>query len=754
MKTLRRSIKFVLVFVVLILIALLAFVATFDANNYKPQIIAQVEKATGRDFTIDGDIDLALFPWVGLKVEDATLGNEKGFIAKQFAAIKQLDIKMNVLPLLKKEVEINTIRLHGLNIFLEVAENKTSNWSSLGQPDAASGDASRAGKTAEPPADKAVSDKKAVSALQSLKVEGIELVDAQIHYEDRSSNTKATISELNLKTGSIQFDQAVDVRFSARVENNQPAIDAHLNLITQLTFNKDFTEFNLRDFVFTVLADANEFIKQKEQLEIKTSIDVSMEDQRVVLKQLQLSALGTTTLADINVSQFLQTPLIQGDIEVQSFNARQVAKRVGVQLPAMAKADALHQVALKTKIKLHGEKLEANDFSLSVDGSVLSGWLHLINLSKQQLRYDLAFDQLNINDYLPPVVEAAVNDKAERSLAAAKVKTSTDKPDALAAGDEKIELPLKMMRQLDVQGDFRIASLQVREYLARQFLMTTKAQQGEINIKPLSMQVLDGQVTSAVKINVKKAIPAYVIKLDVNQVQVGPVVNPFLDGLMGEKPLTMKGAANLALDVKTKGETVNQLKKASSGKVILNMNETEVKGFDPEFYMRSSIADYVDTKGFSLSKNIMGNYNPREVTVFDKIYSTVNLADGKARTDDFLMDSKRVQVTARGQVNIMQNTVDVISSVKLPRGKTSLEKVLDEPLYVRVHGPFNALAYDIDTDRLKKSTTDVLKNEAKAKLDAEKQRLKAEAEEKAKEELKKSTDELKDKLKDKLKGLF
>lgn len=754
MKTLRRSIKFVLVFVVLILIALLAFVATFDANNYKPQIIAQVEKATGRDFTIDGDIDLALFPWVGLKVEDATLGNEKGFIAKQFAAIKQLDIKMNVLPLLKKEVEINTIRLHGLNIFLEVAENKTSNWSSLGQPDAASGDASRAGKTAEPPADKAVSDKKAVSALQSLKVEGIELVDAQIHYEDRSSNTKATISELNLKTGSIQFDQAVDVRFSARVENNQPAIDAHLNLITQLTFNKDFTEFNLRDFVFTVLADANEFIKQKEQLEIKTSIDVSMEDQRVVLKQLQLSALGTTTLADINVSQFLQTPLIQGDIEVQSFNARQVAKRVGVQLPAMAKADALHQVALKTKIKLHGEKLEANDFSLSVDGSVLSGWLHLINLSKQQLRYDLAFDQLNINDYLPPVVEAAVNDKAERSLAAAKVKTSTDKPDALAAGDEKIELPLKMMRQLDVQGDFRIASLQVREYLARQFLMTTKAQQGEINIKPLSMQVLDGQVTSAVKINVKKAIPAYVIKLDVNQVQVGPVVNPFLDGLMGEKPLTMKGAANLALDVKTKGETVNQLKKASSGKVILNMNETEVKGFDPEFYMRSSIADYVDTKGFSLSKNIMGNYNPREVTVFDKIYSTVNLADGKARTDDFLMDSKRVQVTARGQVNIMQNTVDVISSVKLPRGKTSLEKVLDEPLYVRVHGPFNALAYDIDTDRLKKSTTDVLKNEAKAKLDAEKQRLKAEAEEKAKEELKKSTDKYKDKLKDKFKGLF
>ena len=131
-----------------------------------------------------------------------------------------------------------------------------------------------------------------------------------------------------------------------------------------------------------------------------------MEEQRVVLKQLQLLALGTTTLADITVSQFKQTPIIQGSIEVQPFNAREVAKRVAVELPVMAKADALHHVAIKTKIKLQGEKLQANDFNLALDGSTLSGWLHVIDISKQQLRYDLSFDQLDINDYLPPVAEA------------------------------------------------------------------------------------------------------------------------------------------------------------------------------------------------------------------------------------------------------------------------------------------------------------------------------------------------------------
>ena len=120
MNTVTRSIKYFFIFLVIALIALLAFVATFDANNYKSQIVEQVENATGRDFRIDGDINLSVFPWIGLKVEGVSLGNAEGFSAPQFASIKQIDVRVNVLPLLKKQVQINTIRLHGLDVSLEV----------------------------------------------------------------------------------------------------------------------------------------------------------------------------------------------------------------------------------------------------------------------------------------------------------------------------------------------------------------------------------------------------------------------------------------------------------------------------------------------------------------------------------------------------------------------------------------------------------------------------------------------------------
>jgi len=749
MSVMRRSIKFFFIILILVVLATIAFVITFDANNYKPQIIEQVENATGRDFKIDGEINLSVFPWIGLKVEDAALGNEEGFEAKQFAAIRQLDIKINVLPLLKKEVEINIIRLHGLNVSLEVAENKSNNWSGLSQSgevgDVKASEPDVQEKTSADAVQQESSPQQSaedVSPLQSLRVEGFEFVDAVIRYEDRSNKTKAIVSELNLTTSAIAFDEPVDIKFSARVENNQPHIDTRLKLNTKLTFNQELTTFNLSDFVFTALVSANEFIVQQEQVEIKSTIDVSMDEQRISLKQLQLSALGTTTLADISVTQFLQSPVVQGGVEMQSFNARDLAKRVAVELPAMAKADALHRLAIKTKIKLHGEKLQANDFNLMLDDSTLSGWIHVLDLSKQQLRYDLAFDQLNINDYLPPEVKpvAANNAAVGKNAAASAASTATA---SASTGDEEIKLPVEMMRKLDIEGDFRIASLIAKDYQIKQFLMSSKAKQGAINIKPLSMQVLQGQVNTAIKLNVKKSVPAYAINLKVNQVQLGPIANPFLVGVMGDKPLEMEGAVNVVTNIKTAGKSINQLKRASKGQIVLDMKKTRVDGFDPEFYMRSSVANYLNEKGLGLSETIMGSYTPRDVTVFDKIHSTVNLADGKARTDDFLMDSKRVQVTAKGFTDIMQNTLDVTSSVKLPRGKTTVERLLSEPLYVRVHGPFDALEYELDKNRLKKSTSDILKKEAKVK---------------AKKELKKETDKLQqkfqDKLKDKFKGLF
>ena len=753
MNSLKLLFKILAALLVVVIVGVVIFVATFDANNYKAEIIEQVENATGRTFNIGGEINLSVFPWIGFEIEDVSLGNAEGFKAENFAAIQKLDIKVHLLPLLKKEVEVKKLSLRGLDLSLEIAKDKSNNWSSLSQSDE--------GETATVQEEEGVPDDK-VAPMSFLKIKGFEFTDAVVHYDDRSTNTIATLSALNLETGKIQFDQPTDIDFSARVKSNKPEIDTQLNAVTKLTFNKELNNFKLRDFVFTVLAQKNDFLPQEEKVEIRASVDVLMDDQLVTLKQVSLNALGVTTVANLTVAEFLETPLIQGNVEVMPFNAKEVATRMAIDLPEMAGKDALQSVALKARLKMHGEKVEADDFTLSFDGQTLSGWLHILNLTKQQIRYDLSLDQLNLNDYLA-ADDGVVNGEGVAS------SDSNTKAGQAASGDEKIVLPTEMLKELDIQGDFRIATLAAKEYEIKQLSMSTQASKGLIYIKPLTMGMLGGKVNTAVTVNVQNAVPRYALNLNANQIQMGPVANPVLKDAMGDKPATVDGAVDVKVNIKTVGETINQLKKASKGPISIDMKNTRVNDFDPEFYMRSALASYFDAKGLGLSQKIMGDYKPRDVTVFDSIHGIFNMAQGKVQTNDFLMDSKRVKVGAEGGVDIVQNSLNILSSIELPKEKskkdtaeaTSPLKTLREVLYVRVKGPFEALEYKIDTGRLKKSISNALKNEAKAKLDAEKQKAKAKldaekerAKEKAKKKVDEQKDKLKNKLKDKFKGLF
>ena len=65
--------------VLVLLIVVVAIVAaTFDPNQYKPQIVDLVKQKTGRTLAMDGKIGLSFFPRIGAEVERIALSGPKG----------------------------------------------------------------------------------------------------------------------------------------------------------------------------------------------------------------------------------------------------------------------------------------------------------------------------------------------------------------------------------------------------------------------------------------------------------------------------------------------------------------------------------------------------------------------------------------------------------------------------------------------------------------------------------------------------
>ena len=74
-KPLKIALVILGLFVTLVVVAAVGLVMTFDPNDYRAEIESIVEEETGRDLAMRGDLELSIFPWLGVETNDVVLGN-------------------------------------------------------------------------------------------------------------------------------------------------------------------------------------------------------------------------------------------------------------------------------------------------------------------------------------------------------------------------------------------------------------------------------------------------------------------------------------------------------------------------------------------------------------------------------------------------------------------------------------------------------------------------------------------------------
>ena len=418
----------------------------------------------------------------------------------------------------------------------------------------------------------------------------------------------------------------------------------------------------------------------------------------------------------------------------------------------MAADQALTKVAYASRIKASASQAEMDDIKLNLDDTKMTGWIHLTEMSRPVVRYKLHVSPINADGYLPPPVVVAeqpavpVDDTSATAAATA----------ATAAEDAEIELPVEMLRELDLQGELTMDSVTIKEIPLRDVLVKTQAQAGVVRIDPLQFNALDGAATASMMMNVNGESPVYALGMKASEIQPGPVLDPMLAAVFGQKDVTMDGRANLVADIKTQGSRVSSLKTAATGNVRFDMGKTILQGVDFEHYVRNVVADYLVTKSLAVPAEWRGSFDPQTRTAFNRVHASAVIANGDVTNNDLVLDSSRLKVNGAGVINIVRNDMDykALVDIEPARQQTTAEKLLDQPLSVRIHGPFAQLAYDIDKNQLKKALGDLLEAEAKTKIRKEVDEEKEKLRQKVDEQEEQVKQKLEDKLKDKLKGLF
>ena len=114
--------------IVIIIAALLLIPMFVDVAKFKPLIEERVSKSTGRPFAVGDDVKLTLFPWAGLTFSDLQLGNPPEFAEKDFLAIKSLEIRLKLLPLVFRDIQVQRFILNEPRIVLIKSRQGRGNW--------------------------------------------------------------------------------------------------------------------------------------------------------------------------------------------------------------------------------------------------------------------------------------------------------------------------------------------------------------------------------------------------------------------------------------------------------------------------------------------------------------------------------------------------------------------------------------------------------------------------------------------------
>jgi len=728
MKFLKWLLISLVTLVLVIGIGLVAVVNLVDWNAYRDTIQDQTAKHTGRELAITGDLNPSFFPWTGISIGGVTLANAEGFSGDTFAQVSNADVRVEVLPLLKREINVKSVELHGLTINLQRKADGTTNWDDLAQRESTTTTETEEGTTTEVEGNS--------PTIAALAVGGINISGAEVKWQDDVAGSDAHLTDFNLETGAIELNKPFDFSSTFQIDSNSIGLRAGVKANAMVNLDLENQVYGLSGLGIDVDAKGETLPNGALVASLGGDVVAELANESVDISGLLLKAMGLEFQVDGKVTGLSSEPVVVATAGTNTFKPKEVLNSLGVQLPDMADASVMEAASMTFAVNASSQAVDIDDLVIRLDDSNITGVASLPNLTAAvpPVRFSVSLDAIDVDRYLPPVVEGEAGN--------AEVEADAEPTqDNAAGGDTPIELPLELIRTLDVDGSISAGEIKVANLVTRDLSVPVKAQKGVVTVDGLSAALYQGQLDATTQLDATGNTPAMAAAFKLNGIQAQPLLE---DLLQGDAPIS--GAANIQFDLRTVGNSVNGLKAALNGTFNTAFTDGAVNGINIGYQLRRAKA--------VLTGNDMPEQADVKKTDFSSLSVSGTFTDGVMRSDDLDMRSPLLRLSGLGLVDLPKDSIDYTSTIKVTastegQGGDDLNTLNGVSLEVPVKATFAELAANPakvlfngikdnisgnlqkEAEALARQKADALKAEAEAKLKAEeaKARERLEAEE-------------------------
>lgn len=216
-KLFKLLLKIAIVLVILGVAALAVLRIMFPPEKIKAIALDYAKNTLHREIKFDG----LSFNLIGVTLDNFAMSEAETFQAGTFVKADKLSVKVALMPLLKKRVEIATVLVDGLDVNVIKQKDGSFNFDSL----------IPAADETQP--ETAQEDTDSSSAAFALTAEKIAVTDCNFSYKDLQTGMTAGLEHLNVEINGLDFNEAFDVKISFTTEfqeKNGPAVSVPVNI--------------------------------------------------------------------------------------------------------------------------------------------------------------------------------------------------------------------------------------------------------------------------------------------------------------------------------------------------------------------------------------------------------------------------------------------------------------------------------------------------------------------------------------------
>jgi AsmA protein len=616
--------------VLLAVLAALAVLWLVDPNDYRDDIEKLVADKTHRELKIGGPIDLKLFPWLALKLEDVSLGNPPGFGNQPFLTVKSASVGVKLLPLLSKRLEISRVAVDGLAANLISRDESTNNWKDLTE--------SKSEKPAE-----------SGGASPTASIAGVDITKSALLYRDEAKDSTTRLANLELHTGALGGDEPVAVKGEFDFDQGEVRPLAHIALETKARLPKDTSRVEIKDLSVTGKWFGAPDKEAAAAAEKQEPLPISIKTPALTL-DLSSEALAPTTLnvevgkllahATVTGEKVLSNRVITGNITVPQVSPRDIMKSLAIEAPKTSDAAVLQKLSFKSDFRLTEKALKLPAMDLALDDTSVKGSFGIDDLDKMAMSFDLDVNAIDLDRYMEP-----------------KPKGDAKAPAAKAAEPAKpVELPIEALRKLIAKGMLRVGRAKVSDLQFTNVRLPLDANEGLVKLGPTQAQLFGGGYTGNIELDARPAQARLSLNEHVKDIDIGALMKASFD----TNRLTGRGNASAVMT--GTGNTDEAIIKSLAGKLQTDVRDGAFNGVDLWFELRRA---WALIKRQSLPTRSSGP--PR--TVFKTLTANATLGNGVLKNDDLKVDIDYLKANGNGTLDLSSKAVDyrlVAEIYKLP----------------------------------------------------------------------------------------